>query len=59
MGINRVNIDVVNWWQTLEKAKGSRPNWHMWHHYAELELLIRPFQQYTWAMWGFILFYWS
>jgi hypothetical protein len=26
MGISQVDIDVVNRWQTLEKAKGSRPS---------------------------------
>jgi hypothetical protein len=50
MGVNRVDIDAVNQWQTLEKAKGSRPNWPMRQHYAELELLLRPFLRYTWAM---------
>jgi hypothetical protein len=25
-GVNQVDIDVVNRWQTVEKAKGSRPN---------------------------------
>jgi hypothetical protein len=50
MGVSQVDIDVVNRWQTLEKAKGSRPSRPMRQHYAELELLLRPFLRYTLAM---------
>ena len=49
-GVDQIDIDVVNRWQAVEKAKGSRPNRPMRQHYAELELLLRPFLRYTWAM---------
>jgi hypothetical protein len=49
-GVDQTDIDVVNRWQAVEKAKGSRPNRPMRQHYAELELLLRPFLRYTWVM---------
>jgi hypothetical protein len=49
-GVSQTDIDVVNRWQAVEKAKGSRPNRPMRQHYAELELLLRPFLRYTWVM---------
>jgi hypothetical protein len=49
-GISQTDIDVVNRWQAVEKAKGSRPSRPMRQHYAELELLLKPFLRYTWGM---------
>jgi hypothetical protein len=49
-GVDQTDIDVVNWWQAVEKAKGSRPNRPMRQHYEELELLLCPFLRYTWVM---------
>jgi hypothetical protein len=46
-GVDKTDIDIVNRWEALEKAKGSRPNRPMRQHYAELELLLRPFLRYT------------
>jgi hypothetical protein len=48
--VAQTDIDVVNRWQTVEKAAGSRPNRPMRQHYAELELLLKPFLRYTWVM---------
>jgi hypothetical protein len=50
MGVPDDDIDVVNRWKAVEKAKGTRPNRPMRHHYAELSLLIKPFLRYTTAM---------
>jgi hypothetical protein len=41
-GISQTDIDVINCWQAMEKAKGSRPSWPLRQHYAELELLLCP-----------------
>ncbi len=49
-GVSPTDIDVINRWQAVEKAKGSRPSRPMRQHYAELELLLRPFLRYTLAM---------
>jgi hypothetical protein len=49
-GISQTDIDVVNRWQAVEKAKGSRPSRPMRQHYAKLELLLRPFLRYTLVM---------
>jgi hypothetical protein len=49
-GIDQTDIDVVNHWQAVEKAKGSQPYHPMRQHYAELELLLCPFLRYTWVM---------
>jgi hypothetical protein len=49
-GVSQTAIDVVNRWQAVEKAKGSRPNRPMRQHYAKLELLLRPFLRYTLVM---------
>jgi hypothetical protein len=48
--VAQADIDVVNRWQTVERAAGSRPNRPMRQHYAELELLLKPFLRYTWVM---------
>ena len=48
--VAQADIDVVNRWQTVEKAAGSRPNRPMRQHYAELELLLKPFLRYTWVV---------
>ena len=50
MKIDQTDIDVVNRWKTVEKAKGSRPSRPMRQHYADFSLLIDPFLRYTWAM---------
>jgi hypothetical protein len=44
------DIDVVNRWKSVEKAKGTRPSRPMRQHYAQLSLLIEPFLCYTKAM---------
>ena len=44
------DIDIVNRWQKIEKAQGSRPTFQMKYHYAEVALLLEPFLRYTFAM---------
>jgi hypothetical protein len=49
--IDQPNIDVVNRWKALEeRAEGNIPHRPIRQHYAELELLLKPFLRYTWAM---------
>jgi hypothetical protein len=50
MNISSADVDIVNRWETFEKAKGSRPGMPMRLHYAQIEYLIKPFLRYTWAM---------
>ena len=44
------DIGIVNRWRAKEGAKGKRPNNKMRQHYAEIEVLLRPFLRYTKAM---------
>lgn len=48
--VGQTDIDVVNRWKAVERAKGGRPAGPMRQHYADLSLLIEPFLRYTWAM---------
>jgi hypothetical protein len=50
MNVSNDDIDVVNRWKSVEKAKGTRPGRPMRQHYAELSLLLKPFLHYTKAM---------
>jgi hypothetical protein len=50
MNVSSADVDIVNRWETFEKAKGSRPGMPMRLHYAQIEYLIKPFLRYTWAM---------
>ena len=44
------DIDAVNRWSDAEKSKKGKVNQPMKQHYAQIELLIKPFKRYTWAM---------
>ena len=48
--VAETDIDVVNRWAKVEKAKGRRPGQAMRNYYADITLLILPFLRYTWAM---------
>jgi hypothetical protein len=48
--VHQTDIDVINCWKTVEKAKGKHPSRPMRQHYAELSLLLEPFLRYTWEM---------
>jgi hypothetical protein len=41
---------VVNRWAGVEKSQGRRPGREMRHYYADITLLLEPFQRYTRAM---------
>ena len=44
------DIDIVNRWKSLEKARGKRPGRQMKQHYAEVSVLLKPYLRYTSAM---------
>lgn len=48
--VSESDIDIVNRWQKVEKAQGSRPTLQMKYHYASVEILLEPFLRYTYAM---------
>jgi integrase len=48
--VSKNDIDVVNCWAGVEKAQGQRPGHEMRHYYADITLLLKPFQRYTEAM---------
>jgi hypothetical protein len=48
--VAETDIDIVNRWASVEKAKGRRPGQAMRNYYADVTLLILPFLRYTWAM---------
>jgi hypothetical protein len=48
--VAETDIDIVNRWATVKKAKGRRPGFAMRNYYADITLLILPFVRYTWAM---------
>ena len=47
--VDQTDIDIVNKWEHmgLTKRKTSQP---MRQHYAQFELLVKPFIRYTYAM---------
>jgi hypothetical protein len=50
MKVAQDDIDVVNCWKSIEKAKGVRPSRRMRQHYTDVSLLLKPFLRYTWSM---------
>jgi hypothetical protein len=48
--VTKVDIDTVNRWHGTEMAAGNRPHRSMYQHYAQVDLLIKPFIRYTRAM---------
>jgi hypothetical protein len=42
MKVAQDDIDVVNCWKSIEKAKGVRPSRPMRPHYADVSLLLEP-----------------
>ena len=47
---NESDIDIVNRGKTLDTANGKNPGRAMRQHYAQLDLLMKPFLQYTSGM---------
>jgi hypothetical protein len=50
MGVSQADIDMVNRWESAERAKGKRQNMPMRMHYAQVELILKPFLRYTGRM---------
>lgn len=50
MKVNKLDIHIVNRWKIVETANGDKLDRSMRQHYAQLELLIEPFLQYTSAI---------
>jgi hypothetical protein len=50
MGVSSNDVDVVNRWQAVEAAKGTRPGRSMRQYYAAVHLLMPSFLRYTCAM---------
>jgi hypothetical protein len=50
MGVSPNDVDVVNRWQVVERAKGTRPGRSMRQYYAAVHLLKPSFLRYTAAV---------
>jgi hypothetical protein len=50
MGVSKADIDMVNRWESAERAKGKRQNMPMRMHYTQVELIVKPFLRYTGQM---------
>ena len=50
MGVSKTDIDMVNRWESAERAKGKRQNMPMRMHYTQVELILKPFLRYTGQM---------
>jgi hypothetical protein len=48
--VSKVDIETINRWHGTERAAGNRPNRAMYQHYAQVDLLIKPYIRYTKAM---------
>jgi hypothetical protein len=48
--VAKIDIEVVNRWKVVEGAQGNRPAHQMHQHYAQFDLLLKPFLRYTVAM---------
>jgi hypothetical protein len=46
----KTDIDMINRWHSIEQSKGNRPFRPMYQHYAQVELLVKPYIRYTSAM---------
>jgi hypothetical protein len=46
--VDNEDIDVVNIWKMVEKAKDTQRSCPMRQHYAEESLFVKPFFRYTW-----------
>jgi hypothetical protein len=50
MDVGTTDTDIVNRWQLVERAQGKRAAMPMRLHYTQIELILKPFLRYTWAM---------
>jgi hypothetical protein len=47
MNVSASNIDIVNRWESVKRAKGKRAAMPMRLHYLQIELVLQPFLRYT------------
>jgi hypothetical protein len=47
MNVSATDIDIVNRWESVERAKGKRAAMSMRLHYLQIELVLQPFLRYT------------
>lgn len=47
MNVKEADVNIVNRWQTVERAQGKRPGRPMNQHYLQFETLLQPFLRYT------------
>jgi hypothetical protein len=50
MAVSSLDIDIVNRWESVEKAQGRRAAMPMRLHYMQIELSLQPFLRYTGQM---------
>jgi hypothetical protein len=48
--VDKIDIEIVNRWHTIDQAKGSRGSMPMHQHYAQVSQLLEPYLRYTGAM---------
>ena len=48
--VSPADIDIVNRWRKVEAGSGRRPGFNMQQHYAQFDLLLKPFLRYTLVM---------
>jgi hypothetical protein len=50
MNVGTTDTDIVNRWELIEGAQGKRASMPMRLHYTQIDIILKPFLQYTWAM---------
>lgn len=48
--VSSSDVDIVNRWESVEKAQGRRAAMPMRLHYTQIEIILKPFLRYTGAM---------
>jgi hypothetical protein len=48
--VSSSDVDIVNRWESVEKAQGRRAAMPMRLHYTQIDVILKPFLRYTWAM---------
>jgi hypothetical protein len=48
--VGSTDTDIVNRWQLVERAQGRRAAMPMRLHYTQIDIILKPFLRYTWAM---------
>jgi hypothetical protein len=48
--VGSTDTDIVNRWELVERAQGRRAAMPMRLHYTQIDIILKPFLRYTWAM---------